>query len=347
MSLKLSICIATHERSHLLQRALESIARQDRLPDEIVISDSSSTDASWQVVKAFTQAHPNLSIKFCKSDRKALPWQRWFAFSNSNGDLVFFLDDDIRLDRTACARIIQTFLFPSEGTKKIVGIGLITTYENGIPSVRLEHSWHECWLGTSQYPSGAITPGGLTVTHAGLALNTLHSVQWLWGASMAYSREVLNAIGPLKGLYHIYDIGIGKGEDGVLSFQARRYGELVLLTDPLAFHPPLENAIRTANVHSGWLLGLRETIGRAHIMLWMAQDVRQAQREWGRFAMRELLLAARQVASRPYIRSPWQHLIAAIFGIVWCARNWDRIPRTPAEDLYALNIPKLFWQGSH
>lgn len=339
MSPKLSICIATHERSHLLQRVLESIARQNRLPDEIVISDSSSTDASWQVVKTFIDAHPNLSIKFCQSDRKALPWQRWLAFSNSSGDIVFFLDDDIRLDQTACARIIQAFSESSDLYPSPAGVGLITTLEDEIPHVRASYSWQEYWLGISQTPSGTITPGGITVTHAGLTLNNIHAVKWLWGASMAYRRDVLDAIGPLHGLFELYDFGIGKGEDAVISVQAGRYGQLFLLTDKLAYHPPLEKAIRTANAHSGWLFGLRETVGRCHTMRWISTDSMAFKKDWMLYVTRELVMSMKDLLYKPLRRTSWSRLTGCLFGVFWCISHWKTIPHSPKEAVNLSGIP--------
>ncbi len=335
----LSICIATHERANLLQRALESVALQDRLPDEIVISDSSSTDTSWQVVKTFMEAYPNLSIKYCKSSRKALPWQRWLAFSNSSGEYIFFMDDDIRLDPEVCTRIMQTFLSIPEHSMPPAGVGLIITLEGGIPYLRSAHSWREKWLGTSDFQSGTITSGGLTITHAGLPLNSNCQVQWLWGACMVYRRSVLESVGLLQGLVDLYDLGIGKGEDAVLSVQANHYGQLLLLTDRLAYHPPLENALQTANAHSGWLLGLRETIGRCHTMRWMSTNAIDLKKDWLRNTTRELVMSMNNLLFKPIYFDSWARLAGCLFGIFWCINHWNAIPDSPKNKINLSGIP--------
>ncbi len=336
----LAICIATHERAHWLARSLEALSRQALLPDEIVINDSSLTNETSGLVDEFKQKHPSLPIKYYRSKQKALPWQRWRAFSNSTSELVFFIDDDVRLAPSACHLLVQAFV--SDGRpQRPAGVGLILTMEDDTPYVRAASSWGERWLGTSNYPSGRITPGGLTVSHAGLPPNSTCPVQWLWGASMAYRREVLEKVGSLDGLFKLYEAGIGKAEDAVLSVQAGRHGELVLLTDRLAFHPSPGKAEHTANSHSGRLLGLRETIGRAHAMKWMAVDPRQARKDWARLVSRQLLLSGRQIATHPLKKTFWWHSLAVSYGIAWCLKNWTSITDNPRKNIDPKGFPLL------
>ena len=97
----ISVCIATHEREELLAGTLESLGRQAQSPAEVVVSDSSVGDAVRAVVEGFSSRHPEIRVRHARSDRKSLPWQRWWAFSHSSGSIVLFLDDDVRLDPQA------------------------------------------------------------------------------------------------------------------------------------------------------------------------------------------------------------------------------------------------------
>jgi hypothetical protein len=147
---------------------------------------------------------------------------------------------------------------------------------------------------------------------------------------MSFRRDVLEAIGPLEGLYSLYDLGIGKGEDSVLSRMAAAHGPLVLVTDPLAFHPPDSSALATANVHTGWMRGLRDTLGRAQTMRWLARDARSLLRAWRRVASLEVFRAALDVARNPQKAATWQRLGGALFGIARGMLTWHRLAASPA-----------------
>src|SRR5437016_4465272 len=94
---RVSVCVATHERPHVLPRALAGLAAQERAADEIVISDSSRVHDAESLVRSFALQHPSLLISYLRSERNALPWQRWFSFCRTSGDIVLFLDDDVWL----------------------------------------------------------------------------------------------------------------------------------------------------------------------------------------------------------------------------------------------------------
>lgn len=53
MSIKISICIPTYNRSDLLRQTLRSVQRQTVLPFEVLVVDNCSTDDTPQVVKEF------------------------------------------------------------------------------------------------------------------------------------------------------------------------------------------------------------------------------------------------------------------------------------------------------
>jgi GT2 family glycosyltransferase len=138
------------------------------------------------------------------------------------------------------------------------------------------------WLGITSARPGSITPGGITVdlptadaahaTTRGSGADALDAIEvdWLSGGAMSFRREVLTTIGPLAGLFELYDARIGKAEDAILSSHARRHGRLLLIAGTHAAHPALDIATRTANPQDGFRKGLLETWGRAHTLRWLA-----------------------------------------------------------------------------
>jgi len=60
MSLKVSVCLTTYNRAAQLDRTLESLAAQERLPDELIVSDDCSTDGTREAVARWKDRFPLL-----------------------------------------------------------------------------------------------------------------------------------------------------------------------------------------------------------------------------------------------------------------------------------------------
>jgi serine O-acetyltransferase len=320
-----SICIATHERAELLDETLGSIARQRVPAAEVVVSDSSSSPAAREVVARFAAAHPALRVRALASPRKALPWQRWWAASHAIGDWVLFLDDDVRLAPHA----VETFERVRDAVARrgpVSGIGFVFSWEGGGEQPRRDTtSVKERWLGTAAWPPGALTDGGQTVSFFGLPPGETVEVGALWGGAMAFRRDVLRELSCLDNLVALYEAGVGRGEDGVLSHCASRHGRLYLINEPLAFHPR-ERRGPAPYARAGWKLGLTATWGRAHTMRWLAADPRACRREWRRLALLELGRAAAAAARRPWRASPWMQIAGVIAGSARALARWDTVP---------------------
>jgi len=245
----ISVCIATHQRRRTLEDALASLGSQTRQPDEVVVSDASSP-GSQDIVDAFARNCPGINVKHVFSSRAELPWQRRWAFQNSRGGVVLFLDDDVTLDPHALEKLETAYAAAPDG-KPPAGIGFLLLDENGLPACRDLRSIREKWLGTSKLPGGRLTPGGLAIDMGGLSGNGPIEVDILSGGAMSFRRDVLEAIPELDHLVALYEHRIGRGEDAVLSHYASRMGKLFVLGRPLATHPrgPQPSAPYSAN---GW-----------------------------------------------------------------------------------------------
>ena len=60
MPIKLSACITSYKRADLLDRTLESLAAQTRLPDELIVSDDASPDDPVQIVDNWRHRFPQV-----------------------------------------------------------------------------------------------------------------------------------------------------------------------------------------------------------------------------------------------------------------------------------------------
>jgi len=58
MTITLSVCVTSYKRADMLDRTLESLAGQTRLPDERIISDDSSPDDPVRIVDKWRNRFP-------------------------------------------------------------------------------------------------------------------------------------------------------------------------------------------------------------------------------------------------------------------------------------------------
>lgn len=92
--LSLSIALATYNGERYLAEQLDSIARQTRPPDEMVISDDASSDATSALVQDFARSAP-FPVRLL-ANRQRLGSTRNFevAICACGGDVIFLCDQD-------------------------------------------------------------------------------------------------------------------------------------------------------------------------------------------------------------------------------------------------------------
>lgn len=92
--MRISIAMATYNGAAYLDEQLQSFVDQTTLPDELVVSDDSSSDESCQVVEAFASRSP-FPVVLIRNDENAgysANFNR--ALSSCQGDIVFLSDQD-------------------------------------------------------------------------------------------------------------------------------------------------------------------------------------------------------------------------------------------------------------
>lgn len=326
-----SVCIATHERPSLLRKTMEALMNQTRLPDEIVVSDSSHTQATQELVLDFASWDSAPLIIYIHSNSSVLPWQRWWAFTHARGDIILFLDDDVQLSTEALS--VLEINYSKNTTECIAGIGFVKTLPGHKVNVRSLDSFEERWLNTFQIPSAFIQPGGTTTPPKFPLLEQTIPVGRLWGGAMSYPRGILQQIGPLTELFRLYEGRIGRGEDAVLSYYASQFGQLFLITKPLAVHPEDEQAVHNAYSTAGWRKGLTETWGKAHTQRWLARDQKAFWNEWARAASLEVLRSLWWgVFRQPFRRQGWARLLGALWGCILTITRYHSIPLSAGLD---------------
>ncbi len=95
-TVKISIALCTYNSARWLPVLLESLKRQRRQPDELVVCDDGSSDNTLEVLRAFS-AHVEWPVRIEQNDRN-LGYTKNFekAIGLCSGDAIFLCDHDDR-----------------------------------------------------------------------------------------------------------------------------------------------------------------------------------------------------------------------------------------------------------
>ena len=91
--LSLSVALASYNGERYIGQQLDSIARQTRLPDELVICDDASTDSTADIVREFARRAP-FAVRFLQHQRIGSTRNFELAIAECRGDIIFLCDQD-------------------------------------------------------------------------------------------------------------------------------------------------------------------------------------------------------------------------------------------------------------
>ena len=179
---RISIAMATYNGARFLPEQLASFVAQERLPDELVVCDDCSTDATIDILNDFAASAP-FTVRVERND-KNIGYVRNFekALSLCTGDIVFMSDhDDVWLP-SKLGRVEQVF--------KDDPMVMATINDMIITDAELRHS---------------------NVTQLGnLAKAGWGEHLFIWGCAMAVRKPMLDALLPFPEMRCGHDTWIGE-----------------------------------------------------------------------------------------------------------------------------------------
>lgn len=132
--LDLSIIMPAYNRAHLITRALDSVARQQVLPREIVVVDDGSADQTSAVVAAWAETSPVPVNLITSPLNRGVGATRNIAMREAKGELLAMLDSDDEYLPGALARLAQPLMDHKEA---VVSFGdAVVRFEDGSPEFR-------------------------------------------------------------------------------------------------------------------------------------------------------------------------------------------------------------------
>lgn len=187
--MNLSIIICTRNRIEDFKKILPSIAAQTRLPDELIVVDSSDVheiethlgSVSLPFLVRYFHTPPGLTL------------QRNYGIRECRADLICFFDDDVELDKNYLAEVEKIFVDDTSHMIGAVGGRVVNPYGSQPRTIhfRIERRMFSLlnWLfGLGGIGNGRFRFSGMPVH----PLDTLPSrdIECLSGCCMAFRREV-------------------------------------------------------------------------------------------------------------------------------------------------------------
>lgn len=91
---RVGVVIPTFNRCGQLMSALDSVLRQTRTVDEIIVVDDGSTDGTPEMLKQFASRHADRKIKIIRQENRGPSAARNAGIRAASAGLIAFLDDD-------------------------------------------------------------------------------------------------------------------------------------------------------------------------------------------------------------------------------------------------------------
>lgn len=132
MTTKVSIALATLNGEPHLQQQLDSYLAQDRLPDELVVSDDGSTDATAQILSDFAASAPFEVSIHQNLARLGTAGNFTAALTMCTGDLVLLSDQDDVWFRHKLSTLVQLHVEDPH-----------LLYVNDVRAFETEGRWHD------------------------------------------------------------------------------------------------------------------------------------------------------------------------------------------------------------
>lgn len=89
-----TVALCTFNGARYLGAQLDSLVRQTRLPDEVVVRDDGSTDGTQEIISAWSSRVPFPVTVSHNSHRLGIPGNFWAALGDARGEIIALCDQD-------------------------------------------------------------------------------------------------------------------------------------------------------------------------------------------------------------------------------------------------------------
>ena len=223
---KLSIVIATYNRSQSLMRILRSVVGQTAPAQlwECVVVNNNSTDDTEAVFSDFAEKNPTFDLRMVTETKQGLSNARNCGIAASVGDYIAIVDDDETLEESFVESYIE--FFDSFPTAMAAGGAVKACYESARPR----------WM--SRFTEQMIAnPLDLDI-----AVTIFPKSRVPAGGNMAFRREVFDRVGLFNPQLGRNGQSLVGGEENDLFARLRAAGELLYFVPNAAIYHHIPDA---------------------------------------------------------------------------------------------------------
>ncbi len=220
----ISLVLCTYQRPESVTRFLESVSRQTRTVDEVVVIDASRDTQTSDAVAAWRGA-PHVSYWRVEDPLRGLTRQRNMSLELVAYDLVAFFDDDVVLHPGCIAEMERAHRVAPD----LAGLGCFAeTWMRPTLLWRMRRALRV----VPHLEPGRYTHTGMSVPWRFHAPTTeVVDGDWLPGCAMMLKTEVACRVGFDEAL-----TGYGQGEDLAFSLRLRQWGRIALAGAAMCQH---------------------------------------------------------------------------------------------------------------
>ena len=200
MPLRISVIVCAHNEARYLAGCLHSVLGQTRPPDEVLVIDNASVDATREIAERVP------GVRVVPEQRKGLVKARETGRQHASGDILVYLDADCRAPLTWLESIERRF----ERDPELIALSAPYRY--------YDWDWMGRWL--IRVYDFTVAPVTQVLVKYVLRLGTI-----FYGGNFAVRREALAAIGGFDTTIDFH------GEDTNLGRRLYRVGKVGLYQD--------------------------------------------------------------------------------------------------------------------
>ena len=187
MNLSVTVVIPTRNRVRELKDCLTSVLSQSHLPDEVIIVDSSENNHTRELVEEMKK-DMKISLKYIFTS-PGLVHQKKVGVENSKGEIIFFLDDDVILDKDFVKEIMRVFQAHYPNIGGVMGNNLNA---RRIPRWSLRYLIRQIFF-LNNSGNGKFRLSGFQTSVVGLS--GIRRTDALAGGYTAYTKEAIEKVG--------------------------------------------------------------------------------------------------------------------------------------------------------
>ena len=244
--MEFSLIICTYMRPKPIFDLLDSVKKQTKYPDQIIIVDGSTNTKTKEALGNYKYA--NLEYHLVENTQRGLTKQRNFGISKATKEIICFLDDDIILTPTYFEELIRSYdKFPNA-----IGVGGYIIEDitwrkigNGIPATYKEYEFdgYARTLGSRNVLRKRLgllstqQPGVMPEFSNGLSIsflppsNKIYEVEHFMGGVSSFKRSLFEQI-----QFSEHFEGYGLYEDSDFCLRASKLGSLYVNTAAKLYH---------------------------------------------------------------------------------------------------------------